>query len=190
MVFATIISRVFEPILLFSVLVLLTLSRAALSTRDMLIYCSIVFLGILFPVTGLLIAAILKKKISNWDISNRRERVKALAVFLVFLLLGVAGISALGHTVVTNFFLLIAVMYIGFFLITVWFKISGHMAMATLFAGSMIHWFGGYIWVLLLVLPGLAWSRVVLKRHSTAQVILGTLYGAFIVGIGIYLQWL
>ncbi|MFH0749749.1 MAG: hypothetical protein V1917_02420 [Candidatus Gottesmanbacteria bacterium] len=190
MIYATIISRIFEPVILFLVLFAVTLSRAALTTEEIILYCSVVLLGIVFPTIGLLLYAMKKKKISSWDISNRQERVKALSVFLVFLIIGVILISFLGHATVTRFFLLFGSTYIGFFLVTLWFKISGHLTVATLFVGSMMYWFGGYTWALVFVLPILAWSRVLLKRHTVFQVITGTFYGACIVGAGIYWQLL
>ncbi len=181
-------SRIFEPVLLFSVLFVLILLRASLTFYEVLLVSGIVFIGVLFPTFGLLVYALRTKKISNWDISNRKERVKALCIFLLFLLCGAIGIACVGRMIVTNFFVLITIMYFLFFLITLWFKISGHMTMATLFVGTLIVWFGGFTWLLVFALPVLAWSRVVLKRHTRLQVITGIIFGACIVGVGILLH--
>jgi membrane-associated phospholipid phosphatase len=190
MVFALIISRIFEPLVLFCFLLCFILLRAGITGLEWIWYLSIILGVIIIPPIVLLLRAIHEKQISNWDISNRKERVRALFIFLLFLLCGVIGISFVGNALVTNFFLLIAIMYILFFLITLWFKISGHMSTATFVFGTLIYWFGGYTWFFVLAIPFLAWSRVFLKRHTTLQVITGTLFGASMVFLGIYLYLL
>lgn len=185
MSYALIISRIFEPITLFLVFFVTVLLRAGITGREWMWYLAIVIGVIVLPSILLLLRAIRKKEISNWDISNRKQRVKALGVFLLFLGLGVLFVSRMGHPLVTQFFLFFLCIYIGFFSVTLLYKLSGHVAVAALFVGSMGYWFGGYAWLLLLVVPILGWSRLQLKRHTIGEVILGFVYGTLLLVVGI-----
>ena len=60
-------------------------------------------------------------------------------------------------------------------------KASIHMEAFTAFAVIEGILFGGYWWLLLLLIPVVAWSRLTLKRHSLPEVIVGTTIGALLV---------
>ena len=57
----------------------------------------------------------------------------------------------------------------------VW-KISGHASVAALATGLIIQWFGWYWWPILLIVPLVAWARVVRRDHTVGQVIAGAVY--------------
>jgi membrane-associated phospholipid phosphatase len=61
------------------------------------------------------------------------------------------------------------------------------MAVATLAATGLVFMGSPVGYALLVVLPALMWSRVVLERHTRAEVALGTLIGA---GAGVAIRYL
>lgn len=181
---ATIISRLFEPFFLLFLLILLTALRADITGWN-LVYMMVSIIGVVFvPPSVLLLWAIRSKKISNWDISNRRQRVKALAIFLFIFAIDMVMIFIMNNAEMTKLFLFFFITLIGFFCITLFWKLSGHLSTAMIFIGILIYWYGWW-WPLLLVLPVLVWSRIVLKRHTIAQTIGGLLFGSAMVVIGI-----
>jgi membrane-associated phospholipid phosphatase len=62
--------------------------------------------------------------------------------------------------------------------VTRWVKVSIHMAAATLAASLLLARGHPLGWLLALVLPLLAWSRIALGRHRGVEVALGFLIGA------------
>lgn len=172
-----IISRLFEPFLLPFLLMVLTAHNAHIVGWNLL-YTMIPVVSVVFvPPIALLVWAIRSKKISNWDISNRSQRVKALVIFLVLFFIDMIIIRTLNIGEMTKLFSFFFVTLVGFFCITLFWKLSGHMTTAVIFVGILIHWYGWGWWPLLLFLPVLAWSRVKLKRHTIAQTVGGILFG-------------
>lgn len=176
-VFAMIISRLFEPFLLLFLLMVLTAHNAHIVGWNLL-YTMIPVVSVVFvPPIALLLWAIRSKKISNWDISNRRQRIYALVIFLFLFAIDIGIIRLMNIDMITQLFLFFFIVILGFFCITLFWKISGHLSTATLFISILIHWYGRAWWPLLLFLPVLAWSRVILKRHTIAQTLGGMLFG-------------
>lgn len=182
---ATIISRLFEPFFLLFLLILLTALRADITGWN-LVYMMVSIIGVVFvPPIVLLLWAIRSKKISDWDISNQRQRVNALAIFLFIFAIDMIIIRMMNMVSMTTLFLFFLITFIGIFCVTLFWKLSGHLSIAMIFAGVLIHWYGWGWWPLLLVLPVLAWSRIILKRHTIRQTIGGILFGMAMVVLAI-----
>ncbi|KKT34555.1 MAG: hypothetical protein UW22_C0071G0001 [Candidatus Gottesmanbacteria bacterium GW2011_GWB1_44_11c] len=79
-----------------------------------------------------------------------------------------------------QFFLFLLVSFFGFFLITLKFKISGHMWTATLLICMFVYWYGWIMVPLFLMIPLIAWSRLMLKRHTVGEVIGGVVYSIMV----------
>jgi len=186
MSFALLISRLFEPVVLFILLLGIVFYRLQLPTATV-VYQSLIILCVMVVVPLVLLLRALKKKtISNWDISNRKERVGALGIFLGIFAFGILLLSLFHVTVMTNFFLYLFGVLFLFFLVTTFYKMSGHLTVFCLFLSCVMHWVGGYSFLLFFLVPLLCYSRVVLKRHTVGQVILGTVFGLMCGGFGIY----
>jgi membrane-associated phospholipid phosphatase len=138
----------------------------------------IVTLVALVPVGALMVRQVRRGSWDNVDASNRAERpllftvgIVALAVLLgavgmfrpeSFLLRGAAGVLAM-----------LAVCAVA----TRWIKVSLHMAFAALATTTLLFLGSPAAWALLALLPALAWSRLALKRHTPAEVVVGVLVG-------------
>jgi hypothetical protein len=177
---ATIISRVFEPFIMFSLVLVLTFIRGGLTNVVTWIVAAVLLIGI---PAALILFALHKKIVSNWDVSERHQRPQVLGV-----LLGLEAINLLilrtmvsSGVIVTLLFLFIVLA--GFTAITLRWKISGHALAASLTTGMIVYWFGWSWWPVLLIVPLVGWARVVRRDHTVAQVIAGAVYSWILIGI-------
>lgn len=183
--FATIISRIFEPLVLFLFILVMVFVRAHVPAGTAVWQGAIILFVMIVPPIFLLIRAIKKKKISNWDMSDRKQRVGALLVFLGFFASGIFLLSLFYEPGITRFFLYMFVVFLLFFAVTLRYKMSGHLTGLAIWIFCISSWFGWHVILLCMLLPLLGWSRVTLKRHTVGQVILGTMFGLACGYIGI-----
>jgi len=170
---ATILSTVGHPFLLLPVVLsLLTVHRLPFEeawSALAAIWGSIAVMG------AFLIIRKSKGKISNWDVSAQSERASNIYRPVLILLLLSAGLlyffqqPFVGETLF--FALLMAVCYA----INTKIKISQHTLMAT-YLGFLV--LSANLWAgvaMLIFAPFVAWSRVVLGRHTLQEVLVGGL---------------
>lgn len=171
MTIATFISRMFEPAILLSVALVACAVRLGVP-----LFWSVVWLAVLLVPTLAYRFRMKRHEGLDWDIKDRKRRAKPLAILLGHL----AATSALVwffEPRLLPLFVLFFVWVLGFLAITALAtKISGHTGGDALAAGMIIHWFGWAWWPLLLVVPVVAWARVVRRDHTVGQVILGAMY--------------
>lgn len=158
---ATVISRVFDPFLSLGVLFILLFYNTS-------IFIPALLLMIVLPLT-LFIVAWKTKVVSNWDVSDRRQRPKILWALIA--IVGVSGIL-LGTTIEVP----VLVAIVGFAIITHFWKISGHAMAIALTTGFIVARFGWSLWPVLLLVPLVSWARVVRRDHTIWQVTAGALY--------------
>lgn len=135
----------------------------------------LILLTFVLPIT----AIILFKEFnltSDFNLQKREERPKLFAVMFVCLLLSLLIALKLQSIELITIY---TVMNLSFFLgllITFYWKISFHMIWGILSTFVIIYlWNIPYLYLLILLLPFIGWSRVVLKRHTPKQVIGGTI---------------
>lgn len=179
MKFAVIISRIFDPILLFTVTIILGAMRSGLTGRGLITFVLVLFFIMVLPPVVFLFWSIKTKRVSDIDVSNRRQRVRVLLVFGLFLILDYFVIKSFGHNSLETLFTSFIFWFAGFFVITLFWKISGHIAGLTLAIGLFIHWYGPAMTPLLILIPVVSWARVVTKNHTIMQTVFGALYSLF-----------
>lgn len=189
--FAEFVSRILHPFYMttYGLLILFNSSLKLLfSTQE-----KAVTLIVLFIFTLLLPALIIfflhkKKKISNFNISNRKERtIPFLCVFFCYMLCAVLLIT-FGLTPSFIPMLLIGSAFSILFLTLISFgwKISAHLTGIGGLCGTI---FGTSLWlnvntmnifIIVILLSGvLAYARIVLKEHTLGQTLCGFLLGFF-----------
>jgi membrane-associated phospholipid phosphatase len=139
------------------------------------------------PLLVLMARQVRAKAWKNVDASNMSERPILYAVgglgsmaLLVYLLLAQPqSYLVRGAAVFVMMFAVCA-------LATRWIKVSLHMAFAALAATTLLLIGSPAGWVLLPVVPALAWSRLALQRHRPVEVALGAAIG-ILAGIAIVL---
>ena len=164
----TLISRIFDPFVMLGIAFIVLLSGTSVFIPAFVCMAIVPFV--------LYVVAWKTKMISNWDMSDRRERPKILWLLVVI------------ETVCIVIFQLWSILpilgaIVGFTVISHVWKISGHAMSAALATGIIVATFGWAWWPLLCIVPIVAWARVVRKNHTILQVIAGALYAWGIVAL-------
>ena len=138
------------------------------------------------PVAVLIIRQVLRGSWANVDASERAERPLLFAVGIIALaaLLGYALLFRPGSFLIRGGIGVLG-MLAGCAVATRWVKVSLHMAFGALATTTLLYLGSPAGWVLLAILPALAWSRLTLDRHGPAEVALGVLAG-FVAGYAIH----
>ena len=158
---ATIVSRIFDPFVsLTAVFIILMYGSPKFIPA---------FLGMVILPLVLFTLAWKTKYISNWDVSDRKERPKILWAIVV-----IEAASVIIFHVWSLTPIICAI--IGFSIITHFWKMSGHAMGAAYATGLIIKLFGWGWWPILLIVPLVGWARVVTKNHTVTQVIAGAFY--------------
>ncbi len=141
----------------------------------------------ILPVAVLILYKTLRGTWTTVDASHRPERQVLYAVSLA------AVLGLILYVTITKRRSTLAAGSMGTFglllcawIINRWVKLSLHMALAAMVATVLIASRSAVGWVMLALLPALAWSRVELKRHTPKEVLLGAILGT-IAGLAIHL---
>ncbi len=175
---ATLLSRIFDPFLMLASLLVLTLIRGGEANIALWFYAFGLMIGL--PVL-LFVMALRTGFISDWDMTKREERPRVLGIFLILELIAFLVLRMFVFVWTAQMILVIFLSLVGFTLITLRWKISGHALAAALFSGFVVSWYGSAWWPTLLIVPLVGWARVVDKKHSLLQVIAGAIYAWSIV---------
>jgi membrane-associated phospholipid phosphatase len=129
----------------------------------------------------LLLVLVRRGKVTDHHVSDRRQRAPVLLMALASILAGLLVLTAAGapHSVVVMVLAVVAgvVVLAG---ISPFWKISGHAAAVSSAAVIGVLMLGPAWLPLLLLIPAVGWSRVVLRAHTAAQVIAGSLFGGVV----------
>lgn len=128
-----------------------------------------------------------KYKKTDYDISNRDDRILPLLFVAILYLLGTIilyflNLSTLTTILMFSFFLNTVITL----LITFKWKISIHLMALAGVTAALIFCFGVYGALFGLILPILMWSRIELKKHTMLQVICGVILGFSLVFLEMY----
>ena len=120
---------------------------------------------------------------------ERRSRLGPLTVLMVWLLICLGLMRYWEAPTIVEMFVLATTVLVGILgLVTLFWKISFHGATITAAATATLLVAGSSAWPVMLLVPLVGWARVRLRRHTTGQVICGSLIGAL---IAVFLaQWL
>lgn len=182
---ATIISRVVDPPVVLTFLTIVGVTISDISRRGIAVLFVLLpfFIGV--PL-GFFFWLLKTHRIHTIDVTNRKERVRPLAGLLFFLFLDILVISLFDNPFLLNMFLLYFIWTLGFLLITLFWKISGHIGIATLAVGLLMYWFGVQLFPLFCIVPVVAWARLTRHDHTVAQVLAGFGYSLGILAIWKY----
>ncbi|MBI2309344.1 hypothetical protein HYU89_00410 [Candidatus Collierbacteria bacterium] len=183
---AKLISRVFDPVWLIPGMLA---TAAGWSLINDLRWR---FIVILLLIDGLIpfiyfVHLLSTKEISDWDTTKREQRVKLYGFTLVAHSIGAILALLLGKIVLAKILFLFLILAAVFTLITFRWKISIHtgVSAATVIFLTLIS-SSQWLWSFLIVAL-IAWARIVMKKHTFWQVIIGAGLAAGIVALGFYL---
>lgn len=172
---ATIISRVFDPIIEVPLILLGTASLAYLSEYRYRFLILLFVLDALVPGLMFLYLWGKKKHFKDWDFTKREERLPLFLTAVVSQGVGVMVAYLIDRHPLAEMLFSFWVLAGVFMLISLVWKISVHSGVNSTMA-TVILWLGGakYWWVFLIV-PVVGWARITAKKHDLWQVIIGSL---------------
>lgn len=174
---AIFISRLFEPMVVVLFLALLAGLRANLAGESFRLYA--LFLIGLIGLIGLIWMVLVQRFKTDWDISKRTKRIPPL-IFLLGLWLTNWWFIRVKWNEIAGFYIFFGLWLLGFLLVTLRFKISGHVGVVTLTSLLIVRWFGLEWWPVTLVVPLVSWARIAGKYHTLGEAVAGALYSVII----------
>lgn len=116
--------------------------------------------------------------ISDIDFTHRKERIPFIAITLFFWTVALFWLWFLDSPLVfLSLFVAAYIILLIFLFITFFWKVSNHALAISIFAFLVNQFFDWRLqWIFLLV-PIVAWSRWIQKKHTIAQLIVGSLLG-------------
>lgn len=176
--FALFFSSLFEPMVVIFLLALFGGRQGGLTGASWIVY--VVSLLIFVGLVVMMRLFFQRKDKTNWDVSNHKKRFVPLVFLIIFFGIQYVVVSNFDIPVLSSLFLLLFLWGIGFFLMTLTIKVSGHLSILTLAVLQMVSWYGLSMLPLFLLIPLLSWSRLYLKRHTGIEVLAGILYSSIL----------
>lgn len=178
---ASILSVVLGPQLWLPVLLVLIVTQSGLNRSQIAILLPVLALLQIAVPSGFVLGQLRSNRVTAWDLPNREERYAFLWVSIASYLISLMVIAIIGNRFLLNLTYVSLLILIICAVITTYWKISLHASLNA--AGSVLvnFLFGWQLPWLYLTIPLVIWARLVLHRHTWAQLIAGALLGGGIV---------
>ena len=174
--FARIVSNILAPVTISLPFVVLV---AFYHTRDQLAAIVYAFITLFFLSIGPLIYVVIgvrTGKLSDLDVSRRSERAGPFLFGIISTSIGLLVLSLVhGPKDLQTALILTAISAVILMVTTLWWKISIHASTMAGAATMLTVLYGMALLPSFLLLVLVSWSRVVLRRHTIAQVVAGSL---------------
>jgi hypothetical protein len=181
-------TRLFDPFIVICLTYLAVFLKFGIFPQDLFIFFGIIAINIIIPIIYFL-KLLHEKKVGNWDVTNKKERRKLFGPLVIILLFSTTivytfqlfAILSPNGILLFNYLLKIQIaeilLFSYLFLISPFFKSSGHVGTMAVFYPFILKIFGvEYFWIIIFILfQGIA--RVQLKKHTIPEVIVGFISG-------------
>ena len=176
------VSNIFSPTTETLLIIWLATSLNITFLSPLKVFLISIFFCFVVPF-GFFLFLIKIKKISDWDISNRKERYVFNIITFFSIILCFSVFYFLNEKALVYFYMRLLLPFLLYFLITFFWKISGHMLVNSIFILLLYFRFQRSIVLILgiLLLIVVGWSRIKLKKHTLAQVIAGALLPFYLI---------
>ncbi len=172
-IIARYVSFLLGPQILWPLMLIILFAKAGLTLeKDLAFIILTVFLLVVIPL-GYILFLFSRKKVHDLDITIRRERLRPLFVIFLCSFMAIIVATFFKETAVLKFLTLTLILLVANSAVTLFWKISLHMAMNTIFVLYVNYLFDNKFLILLFFIPFIFWSRLVLKKHSAAQLVAG-----------------
>ncbi len=179
--FARVVSTVLTPV---SVSLPFVLMVAFYHARDQLAALIYALIALFFLSVGPLIYVVIgvrTGKLSDFDVSRRSQRAGPFLFGIISTSIGLLVLSLLhGPRILQTALILTAISAMILMVTTLWWKISIHASTMAGAATMLTALYGIVLLPSFLLLVLVSWSRVVLRRHTVAQVVVGSLLSIFL----------
>jgi len=174
--FARLVSNILAPVTISIPAVLLVAFYDAQSLASSLFYTSITLFFLSFGPMLYIIIGVRLGKFSDVDVSRRKERIGPFLFGLASVLAGLVTLVLIKAPKNLQTLLIITtVSCIVMLVITLWWKISIHASSLAGTVTFLTALYGVIVLPAFLLVVLVSWSRVVLRRHTVAQVVAGAL---------------
>lgn len=177
--FAFLVSRIFDFYFWSPVMLLVTIFNTGLAGEQIKVLLPVILgLDVILPIL-LFFLALKRGNISDIDVTLRKERYKLFGGMTFILAISVLISFIFANNLFFVLSLISLLVALTLYLITLRYKISGHMIMNTgsiLIINYLFNW--EFLW-LFLILPIVGFSRIYLKKHTLIQVLTGATIGFF-----------
>lgn len=147
------------------------------------------FVSLLFSgIIGLFVLFGVKKGFfNNLDVSNRKQRIilYPFIIAVVFLFIGFVFVTH-GPKVLIDASLFSIFALIILDAVNTKIKVSGHVGVVSAFVTGLIYTFGLIALISLLLVPLITWARIIEKRHTLRETVVGVFCGAGLTLIAIF----
>ena len=172
--FARLVSNILAPVTISIPAVLLVAFYESLASA--LFYTSVTLFFLSFGPMLYIIIGVRLGKFSDVDVSRRKERIGPFLFGLASVLAGLVTLVLIKAPKNLQTLLIItAVSCIVMLVITLWWKISIHASSLAGTVTFLTALYGVIVLPAFLLVVLVSWSRVVLRRHTVAQVVAGAL---------------
>ncbi len=121
-------------------------------------------------------------RITDHHVSDRRQRPALLWMTLASVVVGLLVLHLLSGPVSVTVMIVALIGGIGVLaVVSAFWKMSGHASALAAAVVISVMMFGLEWLPLLLLVPAVGWSRLVLRAHTLAQVIAGSLFGGLVI---------
>jgi len=186
---AEIISTLFFPIINSIItFMLIIFFDKNITIKDQILFFSItIIFYIIIPMMSIMILKSLKK-IESFDIFEREKRIIPLTMTVISYFIGFFVFSNYFEAplLLKSLMLCYAINTFIVLIITFWWKVSIHALGVSGPIVALHFFFGNIIIPFYLIILLVGYSRVILKRHTVAQVVVGSFIGVFSTAIQIY----
>lgn len=171
---AKIISYGLDPSLMWPLFIILILLGTGLTDAEaQRVFMPLFLLELLAPV-ALLGYFHHIGKISDWEMTDVKERRLYFIYIIVLHTISFLCLYIWGNELAWQIRFIVLIIEIIGTVITFFWKVSIHLAAYTFVITSLNVLFGWQWWPLFLVIPFLMWARVVRKKHTVMQTVVGT----------------
>ena len=185
---AKLTSATLNPFLVSLVMIVLLSFKSTSSTFDALKWSLILIAFSILPVFSAIVYLVRRQRLDGIFINARKQRNNIYLLASVCAVVGFLVLSYLEAPLILRATFVAGLsMVVIFMCINLLWKISVHTAFVTASITILIILYGAIGAVATALLPLMAWARIELKRHSPAQVVIGSLLAALIVVVVFYL---
>jgi hypothetical protein len=177
---ATFVSRLFEPMAVLTILVALGAFRSGLSGVALYQFFIFLLLGMTLPVALFRYWIVKTGRVKDWDIHNRKERLKPLGTLVGFTLFFVLVVSKIANPFMVTLFEVLFLWIVGFFILSFKIKASGHVGIITLAVLFVMKWYGVFFVPMLMLPFFVAWARLIRKDHTLPEVLVGAAWSLLV----------
>ncbi|WP_345211832.1 hypothetical protein [Mucilaginibacter gynuensis] len=175
--FASLVSWMGHP-LFTSALMITLISLKRYQFKEACVIVAILVFGVIVPANLYTFLKVRKGSFRDFDVSNGKERLYFYVAIIILMSMGTGMLLYyLPNTAIASGSVLTVLLFITAFFINRFIKVSLHVSL-TIYFSFIIGQFYPDLYLVLFVLTMLiAWSRLFLKRHTSKEIMVGTLVG-------------